>query len=302
MRPPARRDLGASVKHRLLALARERSEELQYLLVRYAIERFLYRLSESRHAERFLLKGATLHAAWHPEAHRPTWDLDLEGIGESSPAILARVFQEVCKQAVESDGLTFEAGSVRTEPTREEGIYQGVRIHLTGHLGKARVPLQVDIGFGDPVTPGPVELEYPVLLDFPSPRLRAYPPETVVAEKVETLAALGMKNSRMKDIFDLWYIAGHFDLDGAIIQRALRATFHARRLPIPSTTPTALTSEFSRDASKGALWRGFLAKSGLTAPTELGAVMDFLADFILPPLIAPEGGFTRSWARGGPWR
>jgi predicted nucleotidyltransferase component of viral defense system len=302
MSPPAKQDLGASVKRRLLALARERSEELQYLLVRYSIERLLYRLSKSPHAGSFVLKGATLHAAWHPAAHRPTWDLDLQGIGENSPATLARVFQEVCEQAVESDGLRFDAASIRTESIREEGIYPGVRVHLTGHLGKARIPLQVDVGFGDPITPGPIALEYPSLLDFPAARLQAYPPETIVAEKVETLAALGMKNSRMKDVYDLWYIAHRFDFQGATVQGALRATFRARRTPIPSTPPTALTSEFSQDGSKQAMWRAFLAKSGLTAPTELRAVMDFLADFILPPMLSPEGGFGRSWARGGPWR
>jgi predicted nucleotidyltransferase component of viral defense system len=302
MNEKSKRDLSASVKSRLLALARDRSEELQYVLIRYGIERLLYRLSRSPHSNRFILKGATLHTGWEGGAYRRTKDLDLLGTGDNSTEALAGVFREITQTEVPPDGLRFEADSIRARAIREEGIYSGVRVQVVAHLGKARIPLQVDVGFGDPVTPGPVELQIPSLLDFPAPRLQAYPAETVVAEKLETLVRLGMRTSRIKDLYDLWYAASHFPFEGSLLHRAIRNTFLARRTAMPSEPPIALTGEFTLDSSKQVLWRSFATRSGIEQPADLAQLHELLQAFLLPLVMSLEVDFTATWTPGGPWR
>jgi len=206
--------LSASVKARLLNMAHDRGEELQQLLIRYAIERFLYRLSRSTFAGRFLLKGAVLFAAWQAEPHRPTLDLDLLGYGDNRPQTQVEIVRSVFRLDVVPDGLDFDPASVGGEEILETAVYRGVRLRAEVHLGKALIPLQVDVGFGDPVTPGPVQVELPSLLGFPATRMHAYPPETVVAAKFESMVRLGVKSSRMKDVFDrLEPAANHWSLD-----------------------------------------------------------------------------------------
>ena len=295
-----RRNLPASVKSRLLALAHARGEDFQHALIHFAIERWLYRLSVSCHADRFVLKGAILFATWERAPYRPTLDLDLLGYGENSIEAVAQVFREILQKVVSEDGLVFDADSVRGEQINEEGVYQGIRIRLTARLGKAVIPVQIDVGFGDPVTPGPVELEYPSLLDFPSAKLRGYPPETVVAEKFESLVSLGMKNTRMKDFYDLWHIAKGHAFTRKVLRRAIASTFKARGTPMPSQPPTAFTPEFSLDESKQKSWAAFLARSRLQAPVSLHEVVLDLAGFLLP-LAKDTERFDQAWPPGGPW-
>jgi predicted nucleotidyltransferase component of viral defense system len=297
-----KRDLAASVKARLLNLARERSEQLQWILVRFAIERLLYRLSQSPYADAFVLKGATLASTWEGGPYRPTKDLDLLGRGESSPEALADVFRRIVCTQVEPDGLAFDAGSIAAEAIIEEAQSPGVRVQLVASLGKARIPLQVDIGFGDPITPGPVAIKYPGMLDFPSPTLRAYPVETVVAEKFESLVRLGMRTSRIKDFYDLWYIATRFSFEGAILQRAIQATFRARETPLPAEPPIGLTDEFEADGSKQTLWRAFAGRAGIVSPGSLAEVLPVLRGFLLPVGLQTPGVFLAQWSPGGPWQ
>lgn len=300
--PP--RNLAASVRHRLTQIARQNGEDFHLVLTRYGLERLLYRLARSPHGEAFVLKGACLFQLWSNHPHRPTRDLDLLGHGEASIEQFEAIFRQVCDQPVAADGLEFLADRVRGESIKDEDQYQGIRLRVDARLANARLPLQVDIGFGDAITPGPIDVEYPTLLDFPSPLLRAYPRETVVAEKFQAMVTLGMANSRMKDFFDLWTLAREYAFDGASLCAALRATFARRETLLPVAPPLALTSVFASDKPKQTQWRAFLRKGKLVSdPIELPEVIGVLEPFLMPPMQALGAArpFTRQWLPGGPW-
>jgi predicted nucleotidyltransferase component of viral defense system len=234
------KDVAASVRARLLGLARAQRLEFQSLLTRYGIERLLYRLSISTHADRFVLKGAQLLLVHAAEPHRPTKDLDLLGLGSDDTEDVAQAFTEVCAVPVAHDGLTFDAVSVRAAVIRETARYGGVRVRLMATLERARIPLQVDVGFGDVVTPATERIEFPVLLDGPAPSLQGYPLVTVVAEKLETLTQLGLATSRMKDVYDLWHILRTFELPDDHVRVAVTRTFERRGTDVewpPSRSP-----------------------------------------------------------------
>lgn len=273
--PPA--NLAASVRQRLLNIAKERREEFQQILVRYALERLLYRLSRSAHAERFVLKGALLFRLWFDLEQRPTRDADFLGFGSAEPEALAAVFRELAAMAVQpEDGLSFDAATVIAEDIRKEAGYPGVRVTLQAELAGARIPVQCDIGFGDVVTPEPTIRNYPTLLDLPAPMLRVYPLETVIAEKLEAVVKLGAFNSRLKDYFDLWVLMRYERIDAASVARAVHATFARRGTPLPEAVPAGLTDEFAQ--SKQTAWNAFLRRSGLEAST-LAEVVTALRDY-----------------------
>jgi hypothetical protein len=298
------KNVAASARQRLLELARRGGEDFQWLLTRHAIERLLHRLSRSGHAADFVLKGAQLFALWIDSPHRPTKDLDLLGFGECSEVRLRRVFAEVCAAVVEPDGWEFDAGTITVEEIREDQEYPGLRVCLAATLDRAEIKVQVDVGFGDAVTPAPVEVEYPTLLEGPAPILRAYPRETTVAEKLEAAVKLGIANSRMKDFHDLWELSRRFDFDGPVLVMAIRATFARRGTALPSGAPIALTAEFADDRQKQAQWKAYITRNfaGATDAPTLGDVVAALARFLGPPLAAAPGGdFAASWPRGGPW-
>lgn len=269
------------------------------------MERLLYRLSVSDHAGEFALKGAMLFMVWTGRPYRPTYDLDLLGFGEDSSERPAAVFRELCVRKVESDGLVFDAGSVKVEPIRHDQAYQGRRVKLVAGLGKARIAVQVDIGFGDVITPKAEEIAFPVLLDFPAPRVRAYTRETVVAEKLHALTVLGMANSRMKDFCDLYVLAKDFSFEGAVLVRAIKATFQRRKTPLPVSAPLALTDDFAAASAKAGQWRAFVRKSALgKSMPSLPETLSHLRNHLLPPLEAAAGrGLVPGrWPPGGPWK
>ncbi|MCK6474523.1 MAG: nucleotidyl transferase AbiEii/AbiGii toxin family protein [Planctomycetes bacterium] len=297
-------NLPASVHQRLLALHQQTGEPHNVLLTRYALERFLCRLAATAHAKRFVLKGAMLFLVWTEKMHRPTKDLDLLGFLEPSGARLKTIFKEICKAKVAHDGLDFDPESVRVEAIREEQEYGGQRVRMVALLGKARIPVQIDVGFGDAVTPSPRVVKFPALLDFPAPRLRAYPRETVVAEKFEAIVSRGMQNSRMKDFYDVWFMAGRFDFEGPVLAQAVSATFKRRSTTLPDSIPLGLSKEFGRDATKQAQWKGFARKSGLDAAgLQLADALAVARDFLMPPADALVQGtpFDMSWPAGGSW-
>lgn len=299
------KNLPASVLARLLNLARELGEDFTGLLTRYALERFMFRLASSEYAERFVLKGATLFAIWSDQPHRPTRDLDLLGFGDNDVPALVEVFGQVCQQDVEPDGLVFAPDSVQGGLIREDRIYEGVRVTLMATLARARISVQVDVGFGDSVFPEPEPVEVPPLLDFPAPVLNAYAKETVVAEKLQAMVALGIVNSRMKDFYDIWVLARDNAFDGSVLSEAVRRTFARRRSPLPSSPPVALTLEFSDDPAKAVQWRAFLRRGRLVAGEPgLHEVVQFLAGFLLPMLGLgeAEAAVDGQWPPGGPWR
>ncbi len=300
-----KRDSTASVKQRLLDLARTRREEFNLVLVRYTIERLLYRLSRSEHSSEFVLKGALLFHLWTTAPHRATRDVDLLGRGSADTARLQNVFRAVCETIVEEDGLAFLAESVQAQRIPDDARGEEIRVALDARLGAARIPLQVDVCFGDAVVPSPQMADLPVLLDHPAPRLRVYRRETVVAEKLQAVADLGLAGSRLKDFFDLRFLALTFDFAGTELTEAIEATFSRRRTPIPEGTPAALTDEFAADATNRTQWRAFLRRTGLDHESlDLPAAVSLLRSFLLPPMKALRAAtpFGSAWTAGGPWR
>lgn len=299
-------NVAASVRQRLLNHAKDRNEDFNFMLGRFAAERLLYRLSVSEHAATFVLKGALLFLLWSDHIYRPTRDVDLLGFGDSSVGKLEDIFRDVCRVEVVGDGLVFAVDSVKGSGIREDQEYDGVRITLQAFLGTARIPLQIDIGFGDAITPDVEAVEFPLLLTvpaLPAPKLNAYPRETVIAEKLEAMVALGMANSRMKDFYDLLTLARNFSFDGTVLVRAVQNTFARRGTPVPETTPVALTDEFANDAAKAFQWTNFLKRVNVQAD-ELAKVIDQLSRFLLPVLAAAgnRSVFDKNWVAGKNWQ
>jgi len=297
-------DMSASVRARLMNVAKLNSEAFDLVLVRFAIERLLYRLSQSKYSDQFVVKGAMMFQVWSNLKHRPTRDLDLLGTGEPHIDRYVNVFRELCVQAVEDDGLIFMADSVSATKLKEDEEYEGIRIRFDAKLGSARIPIQVDIGFGDAITPESVLVDFPTVLELPAPTLQSYPRETVVAEKFQAIVILGIANSRMKDFFDLFTLCSQFEFEGELIRRAIKATFDRRRTRIPALRPLALTPEFSEDRQKSTQWNAFLRKNNLDGKNlNLTEIAAGLADFLMPPAEAASQGkeFCKFWKPSDGW-
>jgi predicted nucleotidyltransferase component of viral defense system len=297
-------NIAASIKQRLLNLSKERGEDPNLVFIRYAIERFLYRISCSKHSARFVLKGAMLFAAWTGKTYRPTKDVDLLGFGDASAQGLGSIISDICRTEVEPDGMEFKADSIQIAEIREDLEYPGQRVKIESRLGNARINIQIDIGFGDSVVPDPAQITYPTLLEMPAPHIYAYPAETVVAEKFESMVSRGILNSRMKDYYDLRMIAKEFSFDGQLLSDAVKATFNRRGTAIARQTPIALTEEFSSNPDKKAQWKGFLKTSKLHADMDIAQVIDDIHTFLMPVVTAAANNrpFTKSWSSGGPWK
>ena len=276
----SRTNLPASIRARLKQRADATRQDFNLTLTHYGLERLLYRLSISQYADRYLLKGALLFSLWYDQPHRPTRDVDLLGYGPDDVETAVATFREISQIAVD-DGIVFDPATEAGSVIRKEAGYGGVRVDLRATLDGARIALQVDIGFGDVVTPAPEPIHYPVLLDdLPAPRLRAYPKYTVVAEKLHAICLLGMTNSRMKDYFDLWVLLTEEDLAPDELRRAVEATFARRRLAMPADLPIGLSDAFAQDPIKQRQWAAFFKKNGL-APRELAEVVARLRDVFL---------------------
>lgn len=273
------RNIGASVRARLLRISQQRGQLFELVLTRYAIERLLYRLSQSSHADRFVLKGAMLLMTWFDEPFRGTRDLDLLGYGDPTPHSVLEAFREVLGTEG-PDGVRFDAGGARIDRIREDNDYGGLRIRTTAEIGGARIAVGVDIGFGDATEPSVEVIDYPVLLDMPAPRLRAYARETVVAEKFQAIVVLGRANSRMKDYYDLWILSRSFDFERNRIAKAISATFERRRTAIPEHTPDGLTPAFAEDAQKQQQWEAFKREVAID-PGPLAEVVAELEGFLM---------------------
>jgi predicted nucleotidyltransferase component of viral defense system len=292
--------IAASVRQRLKNLTG--NSDFQTTLVLYALERLLYRLSQSNYQQQFVLKGALLFNIWSERSHRATRDADLLGFGDSTPARIEGIFRELCAINVVADGLEFAVDSVASSRIKADCEYQGVRITLIAYLAgtRTRIPVQVDVGFGDAITPNPVSVEFPALLNFPAPRVLSYPRETVVAEKFQAMVMLGMSNTRLKDFYDLWVLATDFSFDGNVLGAALTATFERRRTPLPQTISevVALTPLFAADSQKQQVWKAFLRKHQLmTTELSLMEVAERIQEFIMPVSVAVNSGelFVGKW-------
>ena len=276
-------NLAASIRQRLLNRARQEQVTFDAVLNRFGRERLLYRIGISEYRDQFLLKGAMLFALWYDMPHRPTRDIDLLGFGPGELFVLERVFREITQQPVD-DGLRFSE-TVQSEEIRKEANYAGARVTLVATLEKARIPLQVDVGFGDLVTPAAEQIDYPVLLeDLNSPSLGAYPVYTVVAEKLQAIVSLGMVNSRLKDYFDLQVLLEREELDELVLAEAVRRTFAVRSTPLPQQMPLGLSGEFAEDQDKQGQWRAFLQRNELD-DVPLPQVVAQLREWLMPVLL-----------------
>ena len=297
------KNLAASVHGRLMNRARATKRPFQELLQYYAMERFLYRLSRSPHNARFVLKGALMLHVWEAPLARATKDIDFLGRLDNSMENMAQVARHVCAVEVEPDGMVFDPATVIPERIKEDADYQGVRVRFIGYLGKAKVSMQLDVGFGDVITPASEQITYPSILDFPKAQLAGYPRETVIAEKFHAMVYLGAQNSRMKDFYDIWLLARQFEFKGRTLAAAVLATFSNRGTAI-DLTPIALTPTFTESPTTRTQWTAFRQKAGLLhAPERLADVVAFLSGFLVPVAQACEGGvaFEAHWRPPGPW-
>ena len=296
-------NLAASVHQRLLNAAKESQRPFNALLQHFAIERFLYRLSKTAYAEKFILKGALMFTAWGAPFARPTKDVDLLGTIDNSVESITAAMENACRQKVVPDGMTYDANSIVGNTIVEDAVYRGVRVRIAGRLGNARVGLQIDVGFGDVVSPGVSQISYPTLLDFPAPKLRGYSRDSALAEKFQIMLKLELLNSRMKDFYDIWLLSRRFDFDGQTLAEAISKTFKNRNTEI-TALPVIFQNQFTQDLDKQTQWRAFLRKSQLTEASEtFEIVVTTIAAFLGPVLasLADKKPFRRVWKAPGPW-
>jgi Nucleotidyl transferase AbiEii toxin, Type IV TA system len=296
------KNIPASVHRRLLNLARETNRPFNEVLQYFAIERFLFRFSRSSYANQFVLKGAQMLQAWNAPLARPTMDIDMLGRVLNSPENLESIIRDCAGVEVEPDGIEFVPASVTSEVIVKDREYQGVRLRVRGLLGKIKLTVQLDFGFGDVVVPEPIWIELPDLLGLGAPRLLGYTPESAIAEKFQAMVALDIANTRIKDFYDIWALSRTLEFEGAVLARAIEATFNQRSTPLPTEAPRALTEEFSLAADKQTLWRAFLRKGRLEADDkQLGEVVTELRKFLMPPTIAAATAesFKKKWRPSG---
>ena len=307
MTPPRElRNVPASIHQRLLNLARKQGVDFNLVLQRYAAERFLYRLSVSNDVDRFTLKGAALFRVWDKKELRPTRDIDFLASGPEEHGAMRATLKAVCRIPCPQDGVAFDPSTIRMAEIRNEQRSGGLRVRVEGSLGQARLHLQADIGFGDVITPEREERDYPTFLDLPVPRLWTYPRETLVAEKFEAMVLLGMKNTRVKDLWDIACIARRFAFDGETLRTAIRETFRRRRTSFAGERPLALLPGYYQDTGRRQRWQVLQRQIGTGAdgPTRLVDAGEELRLFLGPVCdsLIEERAFTRVWPVGGPWQ
>ncbi|MFA7197598.1 MAG: nucleotidyl transferase AbiEii/AbiGii toxin family protein [Anaerovoracaceae bacterium] len=303
MSNPNPTNIAASVEAKLKNVTAERKIDYRFILIRYATERFFYRLSISQYANQFVLKGGNLFVIWqNGRDYRPTIDSDMICFGNATPEYLKQVFSETCRMNnVPDDGMRFDADSIEISSIREETEYGGTRILLLAFLGRARVTLQFDIGVGDAITPPPELTDFPVLLNGPVPKLKAYPMATTIAEKSEVMVTRGIINSRLKDFYDLWLLSELFDHDYATLRLAIRNTFERRKVPMPTDMPESWTPEFAANPQKAIQWAAFLRKNKtVTSPVDFSVVAERISKFLVP-VFFPLEKTPKKWIAAQGW-
>ncbi len=298
------KNLVASVHQKLKNVAQQTGRPFNDIVQYYALERWLYRLAQSDYHDRFILKGALMLLVWKTALTRPTRDIDLLGRINNSPKSISIFVTDVCKVPVEDDAMTFDASGITVEPITEDADYAGMRAKFLGWLGKTRLPMQIDIGFSDIVTPKPTLVDYPTILDQPSPRLSAYNRETAIAEKFHAMMKLGELNSRMKDFFDVMLLAKAYDFVGGLLVEAIKQTFAQRRTEVESE-PICFSSDFANDSTKQKQWEAFVRRSAFTeAPAKFPEIVEAVKSFLQPPAAAIQKGdpFSARWVAGTQWK
>lgn len=299
------KDIEASVRGRLQNKAKDTNSPFAEVLQYYGMERFLYRFSCSEYANKFILKGALMFTAWHVPERRTTLDIDFLARFDNKVTSIEKMIKDVCKTDVVPDGLVFDYGSVKGQRITEDADYEGIRVKFTGFLQRSRITMQIDIGFGDSIYPGPKAIEYPAILDLPLPRLKGYPAESVISEKFEAMVKLGLLNSRMKDFFDIRLMIRQFNFNGSKLAEALKRTFTHRKTEFPKDKYIFAEEIYDNRSDRQTLWKTFLNKGDINnAPQELSAVATEIERFLFKPLdaIKKDQKFTGKWKAPGPWK
>ncbi len=281
------KNIEASVKAQLQNKAKETNRPFAEILLYYGMERFLYRFSKSKYADKFVLKGALLFAVWQIPERRTTLDIDFLGRFDNQVAVIETVIKDVCNIVVAPDGLMFDSSVVQGRKIKEDADYEGVRVKFTGFLERARIPMQIDVGFGDIVHPKIRVVDYPVILDFPKPHLKGYPQESVISEKFEAMIKLGLLNSRMKDFYDIWLMMRQFEFEGANLVEAIKKTFKHRKTDVPQNKPLFADEIYDKKSDRQALWSAFLKKGDIQhVPDTLSVTAKEIETFLVEPIVA----------------
>ncbi len=299
------KNIKASVRALLQNKAKETSSPFSEILQYYGMERFLYRFSRSKYADKFILKGALMFTVWQVPERRTTLDIDFSARCDNQIATIEKVIRDVCKVAVTPDGLVFNSEKVKGQKIKEDADYEGVRVKFRGFLERSRIAMQIDVGFGDVIYPKPKTIDYPVILDFPKPYLKGYPAESVVSEKFEAMVKLGLLNSRMKDFYDIWIMMRRFDFDGLRLVEALKRTFKHRKTSLPQRKPLFAEEIYDEESDRQTLWKAFLKKTDIKhVPEKLGTTARDIEKFLIGLLDAIHKGqkFSKKWRAPGPWK
>jgi len=298
------KNIEASIKARLKNKAKETNRPFAEILQYYGMERFLYRFSKSKYADKFVLKGALLFAVWQIPDRRTTLDIDFLARFDNEVATIEKVMKDVCDTSVDLDGLNFDPQTVIGMKIKEDADYEGVRVKFTGFLDRAEIPMQIDVGFGDIVYPKTRVIDYPAILDFPKPRLNGYPQESVISEKFEAMIKLGLLNSRMKDFYDIWLMTRQFEFKGANIASAIKKTFNNRKTEIPNKKPLFADEIYDEKSDRQTLWSAFLKKGDIqNAPETLSTTAKEIERFLIEPIMALNDNvtFDKTWKQPKGW-
>jgi len=298
-------NIEASIKDQLQNNAKETNRPFAEVLQYYGMERFLYRVSQSKYTDKLILKGALMFTVWHVPERRITLDIDFLARYDNQIASIEKIIKDVCKTTVVQDGLAFDPANVKGQRIKEDADYEGVRVKFLGLLARSRIPMQIDIGFGDSIYPKAKEIEYPVILDLPKPRIKGYPAESVISEKFEAMVKLGLLNSRMKDFYDIWLMMRQFKFSGQKLVEALKRTFKHRKTPLPEKSPLFAEEIYDENSDQQTLWKAFLAKGEIQhAPEKLSIVAYNIEGFLIQPIqmIAKKEKLNKVWEATGKWR
>ena len=293
-----------SILHRLKNQAREENLPQANILLYYGMQCFLNRLSRTEYWDKFILKGGMVFNALKIPNRRATKDLDFQGVLSSDKDNLIKVIKEICDINIEADGVEFDASTVTAAEIMLEANYPGIRVKFLGYLGKSKINMVLDVSFGGSIIPNALVLDFPTLLDSPTFKIKQYPLETVISEKLETTISKSEFNSRRKDFYDLWLLSEEKEFDGAVLIRAIKATFQDRNTNLPSDINNIFSDQFISQYQSA--WVTFLKKEALekVAPEDFEIVVKKLRLFLLPPIeaIAQDKPFEMLWKSGGSWR
>jgi len=299
------KNIEASVRARLQNKAKETNRPFSEVFQYYGMERFLYRASQSNYIDKIILKGALMFTVWHVPERRTTLDIDFLAQYDNKIASIEKMIKDICKIKVIPDGLIFDSKIVKGQRIKEDADYEGVRVKFVGLLERSRISMQIDIGFGDSIYPKPKIIEYPVILDFPKPKLKGYPTESVITEKFEAMVKLGLLNSRMKDFYDIWLMMRQFDFDGLKLVEALKRTFKQRKTSLPKSKPLFDEEIYDEKSDRQTLWKAFLKKTDIKhAPEKLSVTAKAIEKFLIEPIVAVNKSekFNAKWKAPGPWK